>query len=1354
MSQADNSGVESQPEGSKPNANLIAALRERVTAALMDSTRNNPLAYFRENRSTRFVVGDLGSPLVDKLLAGQLVRRADFAGFDRQPPSPETPVGTAEPKSGSESGGAEVATPRGPRGWRRPAATPADPLMQRLRATQARAREFMEERGLRTLFAAVGMVSWKATDGGRDPLAPLFLIPLAIEEDKRTRGELVVRRLEDAETVTNRTLLTLGPPALGDALRGLFEGGTVDDIAVGYAAAARIVESIPGLTISPRVAVGIFNFGLMAMIEDLHQADGVLTDHPVIQALAGDTAAQAALAAAREGVVDVTTLDHIPPVSEPFVLDSDPWQTRTIQTLLQYPESHGVISGPPGTGKSQSIANLIGALIAQGLSVLFVAEKRAALDVVKRRLASVGLDHLVIDLHGADVTRQRVYRQLAVTAAKMREATPASDTLDARLIATREELNAHARFMHTPLTNGLAPYQLLSELAQLPAITTRTRLPAGARENVTKETLRQLEAEVREAARSAGLFTGAPDVPWSRSRVASDDIPAAIEQVSGLLHVIDELRTALLRIGVRPASVAELQEAVEQLRVARAALTVFQPAVISVDGAARALALETEASSLGGLQAFFSGKRRRALKAVRAHLRDSTAPRARRLAALRDTQSLTDPWKAAIASIATLDSVIDDAVAALPASLAAAEAAIGAPLRVELDAAVDELVRHSRDQNGAYRSLRMREIREHFVAAHFGGLLTEIAGIQPAYWADAVRSVWLESALDPIRPNLARFDGRTHDDVVADFCRLEADLRKVAQQRVRRVAGERYIAHSREHREQDAAVRVELEKARPRKQLRELFTEAAQAMLGLCPCVMASPLSISQYLPRATIFDIVVFDEGSQVTPESAITAIMRARRVVIAGDEYQLPPTDFFQSAAAEEEDLATDAIAGTESVLTALRPFAKPLDLRVHYRSRDERLIAFSNHHIYADDLVTFPGSGGDLGLQFEYVEPSDSEIDEDSSSPEVERVVDLILDHAERRPRESLGVIAFGLTHARRIDAALYAARRERPDLDEFFSETTEEPCFIKNLERVQGDERDRIILSVGYGRTKTGRVSHSFGPINQSGGERRLNVAITRAKSGLTLVSTIRKVDLDPQALRSRGAQLLAAYLGYAESGGRDLGRDGVDVAVEPNPFEREIQTALEQRLKTSILPQYGVGQFRIDLAVEHPDEPGRFVLAIECDGATYHSTPTARMRDRLRQTVLENLGWRFARIWSTDWFNDRKRELDRVEAIYRETLTNASYQARARGASAPEAPPATSATPAPVRKGPSPMRPPYASINDVSDRQLAELLVWIESDQRLRTDEELFEEMFVQLRFLRRGPRIAERLNAAIRRHRS
>jgi very-short-patch-repair endonuclease len=1328
---------------------VLRALRDRVTKALTDSSRNNPLLYFRDNRSTRFTIAPFGSRLVTALLSGEPIRRSDF---ERDCPqltrsTPTQHEATEESYEGS-SGSARVGR------WRPESST--DPLMKRLSAIKAKDRENQEERGLRTLFAAIGMVSWPAADGGRAPCAPLFLVHVSVESDKRAREELVVTRVADSEILVNRALLTVGPPAFCEAIQKLFADGLVDDVATAYSEVQAAIGAFAEIALQPTAALGIFNFALMAMIEDLHQSGEALAEHIVIRALAGDPIAQQTLSAGREGVVDVASLDAIPPVNEPFVLDADPWQGRTIQTILQYPDSNASVDGPPGTGKSQTIANLIAALIAKGHSVLFVCEKRAALEVVKRRLGNAGLGHLILDLHGADVTRQKVYAQLREASRKLRDALPASTAFDTPLETTRERLNAHVRFMHTPRgALGLSPYQLLSELTGMPPFDLSLRLSAEELAEITPPLLSQLESGLREAARFPSLFLRSPDAPWACSSLRPEAIPEAIDGVAAVPALLTKLRLALAQVGVAPRTRAELSAAVSRLLSLRATLADCGPGALSLDKATLELARDTLRSPFGGLLQLFSGERRSAVRAVRAHLRSDS--RERCVAAMTTLLALEEPWRAGATAVAAMPAEIFQAAERCTEDLASVDAALGVPAPEELDAASKWAERCASDRDGAYRAARMREIERDLVAHHLGAIARELRPVLPAAWPTVVRYVVLQSHLEPLRPALMRIDGRTQDDVVASFARLEAELRDVSRDRVLRAAGERHIELSRKEPDQFVAVDVQVQKVRPRKPLRALYTEAPQAMLALAPCVMASPLSISQFLPRASIFDVVVFDEGSQVTPESAITAILRGRRVVIAGDERQLPPTDFFRAANDDDDDDDDDGVAtaGTESILQALRPFTKELGLRVHYRSRDERLIAFSNHYLYGDELITFPGSGIDAqGLRFEFVDLSGSEIDEESSGPEVRRVVDLILEHARTRPNESLGVIALGSPHARRVENALNVVRRESldPDVESFFGEDGVEPFFIKNLERVQGDERDAIILTIGYGRTKTGAVSHNFGPINKAGGERRLNVAVTRAKSRLTLVAGFRKVDLNPTSLNSRGARLLAAYLGYAESGGRDLGRDRADVSVPPNAFERDIQQALEQRLKTGIVPQYGVGQFRIDLAVQSPNEPGRFVLAVECDGATYHSTPTARMRDRLRQRVLEDLGWHFCRVWSTDWFNERERELDRIEAAYRKALANLSEPRLNDPNQKMNHSPATSTSQNgnPRRQGSSPARPPYRSINDVSDRTLRDLFTWIGSDGRLRTNDDIVNEMVRELGFSRRGARIVDRITNALR----
>jgi very-short-patch-repair endonuclease len=375
------------------------------------------------------------------------------------------------------------------------------------------------------------------------------------------------------------------------------------------------------------------------------------------------------------------------------------------------------------------------------------------------------------------------------------------------------------------------------------------------------------------------------------------------------------------------------------------------------------------------------------------------------------------------------------------------------------------------------------------------------------------------------------------------------------------------------------------------------------------------------------------------------------------------------------------------------------------------------------------------------------------EESSSAEVQRVVDLVLRHAEDQPDKSLGVISMGIKHAMRIQGALDQAQAKRPELAEFFDPGRTDRFFVKNLERVQGDERDCIILSVGYGKDRAGNLPLRFGPILAAGGMRRLNVAVTRARESMTLVSSFAHTDIDTTKVREgTGLEFLRNYLQYAASNGAVFAHG--EISNEPmNDFEADIYEALTAR-GLKLVPQVGCSSFRIDFGVCHPSEPGRFVLGIEADGASYHSSCTARDRDRLRQQMLENLGWRFHRIWSTDWFQRKHEEIERTMSAFDRALTAVAE----RGAIVPERSPVEEAVPdLPMqelrgrRSSIFPPIPKRTSIADYTSNELRELYNWVTSDGHLRTHDEIADEMFTALPFSRRGSRIEGVLRDTIRR---
>lgn len=447
----------------------------------------------------------------------------------------------------------------------------------------------------------------------------------------------------------------------------------------------------------------------------------------------------------------------------------------------------------------------------------------------------------------------------------------------------------------------------------------------------------------------------------------------------------------------------------------------------------------------------------------------------------------------------------------------------------------------------------------------------------------------------------------------------------------------------------------EAQKKRRHMPVRTLLERAGGIAQALKPCFMMSPLAVSQFLPPGLRFDVVIFDEASQITPADAANCIYRGDQLIVAGDDRQLPPTSFFDVGISDDDDTyQAEQFDDFESVLGLCKSSAQmpTLSLRWHYRSQHEALITFSNYRFYDGELITYPGSrteGEDLGVELFVVDgvyrrggPRDNPI-------EAGAVVERVFHHAARHPNLTLGVVTFSQAQAEAIETLIDRRRQDHPDFEEYFTSDRLDGFFVKNLESVQGDERDIMIFSVGYGFDENGKITLNFGPLTRSGGWRRLNVAITRARRRVEVVSSFRAGQLPTAGSANRGVLELQRYLDYAERGmaalAIDLSSSGRDAE---SPFEESVLATLRS-WGYDVTPQVGTAGYRIDLAVRHPDRPGEFVLGVECDGATYHSSRVARDRDRLRQEVLEGLGWKLHRIWGPAWYRDRSRQEERLRA---------------------------------------------------------------------------------------------------------
>ena len=521
--------------------------------------------------------------------------------------------------------------------------------------------------------------------------------------------------------------------------------------------------------------------------------------------------------------------------------------------------------------------------------------------------------------------------------------------------------------------------------------------------------------------------------------------------------------------------------------------------------------------------------------------------------------------------------------------------------------------------------------------------------------------LWLDAIL-PNFPAVQNFRGRIQAQTISEFCEYDKGQFKIAQARVRERALSRIPDFNSINgaRDEIAILKRELNKQRRLMPLRKLFMAIPNLITSLRPCFMMSPLSVSVFLEAQSYdFDLVIFDEASQVHTEDAIGAIMRGKQVIIVGDTKQLPPTSFFSTSINDEDfDVDSDVIvddgdAGAyESILDEAVAILPERSLRWHYRSRHEHLIAFSNIKIYNNQLITFPSSTAsapDCGVEYVYVK--DGVYDRGGKKNniiEAQKVADLVFEHFRRYPNRSLGVVTFSEAQQNAVDAAIRQKRLQNPNLDKYFIEDKEEQFFIKNLENVQGDERDTIIFSIGYAKDNKGIMYMNFGPLSREGGYRRLNVAITRAKHNIKLVGSIVPTDIDLEKVSSEGVKMLRSYIEFAQQGIIALEKElTFNNNLEcDSPFEEAVYDFLQSK-GYSVVTQVGCSVFRIDMAVKHPIHSGKFAIGIECDGATYHNSRTARERDRLRQAILEDMGWTIYRIWSTDWIKDPKTEEEKL-----------------------------------------------------------------------------------------------------------
>ena len=1237
-------------------------------------------------------------------------------------------------------------------------------LFLQLMKIRKEAQTYVEEQGVNVLFMAIGFLHWYESDSSSEVRrAPLVMVPVKLE--RTTARELFKLEYTDDDLILNLSMAARLKTDFDIKLPMMDSESdqTSQDLAAYFNKVAESVNAHKRWSVQPNeVVLGFFSFGKFLMFKDLEPQswpdDKSPGDHPVMGRLLGDGFGDIEPTYPEDLKIDTV----FSPGDVHFVKDADSSQSQAILEVRA--GSNLVIQGPPGTGKSQTITNLISELISQNKTVLFVAEKMAALDVVKRRLDESNLGDAVLELHSQRATKSSVLTELYRTLDQGRPLNDSGDQDINSLKQVQQDLNEYCESVSALIGNSGMPFldvlgKYLQGKRQWPDLAPLTIADAPKWSQTTFNQKRELVHELELHLETMGRPDKSPF--WGSTITFFDPIEtnatsSALQQLLKYLSEIDGATLALSQrlMLSRPASLLDIdvvcraarraeqapklqgvhistqewqlrRDVLRSLVVAGRSMSAlrlqFETQLIDAAWEQDLLPVRRDLLAYGSKWwRFPSSDYKAAKQALHALTRevlpkepvdmlkivDAVLEHQQSQKAYTQFESLGEAlfgaqWQGKKSDWGVLDRITEWVVnlhddlgnGKIPAGIVdflsgnsdpigligMVEQIEGSILKMKatLEKVATSVGMGREGDNSTLLQLSLEELSGKFTLwqtnlpklhsmARYNALgkklsddlLIEFVTLaescdQPAHLTASIDLTWYSCLVQLAcakSPSLQQFDRIQHEHKISRFRALDIASLGHAQTKL---AAQVWAAKPNINQPGEMAVlRAELNKKRKQLPIRQLISKAGRAIQQIKPVFMMSPMSIANFLPPGNIdFDVVIFDEASQVKAVDAFGAILRGKQIVVVGDTRQMPPTDFFgREVDIDDEDNTTGDI---ESILSMFKAAGcSERYLKWHYRSRHESLIAVSNAEFYDSKLVIFPSSGLNLnatGVSFEHL--PDTFYDRGrtrTNKGEAKAVAEAVIQHALLRPGMSLGVAAFSVAQRDLIEIEIELLRRKRPEAESFFSAHPTEPFFVKNLENIQGDERDAIFISIGYGRNETGKIAKEFGPLNKDGGHRRLNVLITRSKMAMKVFCNFRADELDLDASAKHGVRALKNFLKYAETRQLEVAQE--TGKAPDSPFESEVIQALRD-LNYEIEPQVGTAGYFIDMAVRDPDYPGRYLLAIECDGAAYHSSRSARDRDRLRQGVLEGLGWTFHRIWSTDWFRNRKEELARVvEAI--------------------------------------------------------------------------------------------------------
>ena len=1087
------------------------------------------------------------------------------------------------------------------------------------------ARNAIEETGANSLFMTIGTLRWYETEQSEKAhYAPILMLPVEMVYKK---GGYYVRS-RDEDIMMNVTLMEFLRQNYDIKIPGLNQLPKDDhgvDVTLIFAIIREALKEQKRWDVEEECILGVFSFSKFLMWNDVHNHRKELQENEIVKSLVDQK-----LCFQPEPLV--TSLREKDKALRPESL-ALPVAADSSQMAAVFAAGQGhsyILYGPPGTGKSQTITNLIANALFQGKRVLFVAEKMAALSVVQSRLAKIGLDPFCLEMHSNKVTKRHVLSQLEKALAVTHIATPKEYQSTAeKLYAQRSKLIGYLEALHTvDEKDGFSLYDcILHEEGIQEEPLKPFELNERLRAALTATTLPDIQQLLGTRMEAVLKLIVQPSVhPLLGMHVSTDDLRDESETASRLSSAISTLekgkneRNQLLEAqSLRDRILKDNNEQLletdgNQLRDEWRAIKAkwFLPRLFAKKSYVKRMraynpyVTEEEIDGLMDRLTDYQEQHRRILpvqevmrKYFGKELTTDELPTEELL-----TQSMADlaRWKENTALMRDWFHWCEYAE----------------ELKVHgLTAVVDALERENQQP---------KQLTDRFFKAFFLTKAREKAAASE---------------------QLRTFEGMLFDEQVQQYKHFTEEFQMLSQKELyaRLAASIPRIADNLDNSSEIGLLNRNISNGGRGLSLRDLFDQIPKLMPRLCPCMLMSPMSVAQYLDLSQEkFDLVVFDEASQMPTCEAVGAIARGKALVVVGDPKQMPPTSFFTSSNVDEDEADIDDL---ESILEDCRTLEIPsLQLNWHYRSRHESLIAFSNNEYYDGKLITFP-SVDDKQTKVKFV-PVEGVYDKGgrrSNRAEAEAIVKEV----ERRltsdsNTQSIGIIAFSVVQQNLIEDLLQEMLDHKLAVKQA-ADALYEPIFVKNLENVQGDERDVILFSVGYGPDKKGNVSMNFGPLNNAGGERRLNVAVSRARQEMMVFSTMRSSHIDLRRSKARGVEGLKHFLEYAEQ--QVLAENIQSTASRPDtPLARQIADAIAEKGYV-VNVNVGRSHFKVDVAVSRQESPDAYVLGILLDGESYRDTQTTRDREIVQPSVLEGLGWRVMRIWSVDWLNNPQRVIDRV-----------------------------------------------------------------------------------------------------------